>query len=153
MWRREFASKGVRLFRQQARRGKTAGLNAFVPALHGDVIVFSDANAMYDPQALRMLVRNFGDPAVGCVTGEARYLSGNGTTDAARIALLVELAVDFSIHHMKPEGALVVKLFHGGAYDDLVALFRQTFKVVKPIKPKSSRDKSSETFLVGMGLK
>lgn len=87
------------------------------------------------------------------VSDMAPNLSGNGTTDAARIALLVELAVDFSIHHMKPEGALVVKLFHGGAYDDLVALFRQTFKVVKPIKPKSSRDKSSETFLVGMGLK
>lgn len=87
------------------------------------------------------------------VSDMAPNLSGNGTTDAARIALLVELAVDFSIHHMKPDGALVVKLFHGGAYDDLVALFRQTFKVVKPIKPKSSRDKSSETFLVGMGLK
>lgn len=87
------------------------------------------------------------------VSDMAPNLSGNGTTDAARIALLVELAVDFSIHHMKPEGALVVKLFHGGAYDDLVALFRQTFKVVKPIKPKSSRDKSSETFLVGMGLR
>jgi len=63
------------------------------------------------------------------------------------------LAVDFSIHHLKADGALVVKLFHGSGYDDLVALFRAHFKVVKPIKPKSSRDKSSETFLVGMGLK
>ena len=51
------------------------------------------------------------------------------------------------------DGALVVKLFHGGAYDELVALFRRTFRVVKPIKPKASRDKYSETFLVGMGLK
>ncbi|WP_280190573.1 RlmE family RNA methyltransferase [Delftia sp. PS-11] len=87
------------------------------------------------------------------VSDMAPNLSGNGTTDAARIAHLVELAVDFSLHHMKPGGALVVKLFHGGAYDELVALFRQTFKVVKPFKPKSSRDKSSETFLIGMGLK
>jgi 23S rRNA (uridine2552-2'-O)-methyltransferase len=52
-----------------------------------------------------------------------------------------------------PEGALVVKLFHGGAYDPMVALFRQTFRTVKTFKPKASRDKSSETFLVGMGLK
>ncbi|MNY67175.1 Ribosomal RNA large subunit methyltransferase E [compost metagenome] len=54
---------------------------------------------------------------------------------------------------MKPEGALVVKLFHGSGYSELVELFKQTFKTVKSIKPKSSRVKSSETFLVGMGLK
>jgi len=47
----------------------------------------------------------------------------------------------------------VVKLFHGGGYDELVRLFRETFRVVKPFKPKASRDRSSETFLVGQGLK
>lgn len=87
------------------------------------------------------------------VSDMAPNLSGIDSVDAARISHLVELAVDFSVAHLKPEGALVVKLFHGGAYDELVALFRQTFKVVKPVKPKASRDKSSETFLVGLGLK
>ncbi len=87
------------------------------------------------------------------VSDMAPNLSGNGSTDAARISLLIELAVDFTKQHMKPEGALVVKLFHGSGYTELVDLFKQTFKVVKPIKPKASRDKSSETFLVGMGLK
>lgn len=87
------------------------------------------------------------------VSDMAPNLSGNDATDAARIALLVELAVDFTKQHMKPEGALVVKLFHGSGYSELVELFKQTFKTVKPIKPKSSRVKSSETFLVGMGLK
>jgi 23S rRNA (uridine2552-2'-O)-methyltransferase len=53
---------------------------------------------------------------------------------------------------MKPEGALVVKVFHGSGYSQLVKLFRDTFKVVKPVKPKASRDKSSENFLVGIGL-
>ena len=56
------------------RRGKTAGLNLAVPTLTGDIVVFSDANAMYQPDALLKLVRNFADPEVGCVTGEARYL-------------------------------------------------------------------------------
>lgn len=87
------------------------------------------------------------------VSDMAPNLSGIGSSDAARITDLIELAVDFSVKHLKPEGSLVVKLFHGGAYDPMVALFRQTFKVVKSIKPKASRDKSSETFLVGLGLK
>jgi 23S rRNA (uridine2552-2'-O)-methyltransferase len=87
------------------------------------------------------------------VSDMAPNLSGIGATDAARITDLVELAVDFAVNHLKPDGVLVVKLFHGGAYDPMVALFRQTFRTVKAIKPKASREKSSETFLVGMGLK
>ena len=83
----------------------------------------------------------------------APNLSGVESADAARIAHLIELAVDFAHKHMKPEGALVVKLFHGSGYSQLVKLFKENFEVVKPIKPKASRDKSSETFLVGMRLK
>ena len=69
------------------------------------------------------------------VSDMAPNLSGIGMTDAARISDLVELAVDFAVRHLKPDGALVVKLFHGGAYDPMVALFRKTFRTVKPIKP------------------
>jgi 23S rRNA (uridine2552-2'-O)-methyltransferase len=87
------------------------------------------------------------------VSDMAPNLSGIGNVDAARLEGLVELAVDFAGKHLKPEGALVAKVFHGGAYDTLVALFRQHFRVVKPLKPKASRDKSAETFLVGIGLK
>jgi cellulose synthase/poly-beta-1,6-N-acetylglucosamine synthase-like glycosyltransferase len=76
---REFAGRGVRLARQACRRGKTAGLNSTVPHVTGAIVVFSDANAMYQPNALRMLVRNFDDPQVGCVTGEARYLEGGAS--------------------------------------------------------------------------
>ena len=83
----------------------------------------------------------------------APNLSGIESADAARITDLVELAVDFSIQHLKPEGTLVVKLFHGGAYDPMVKLFKDTFKVMKRFKPKASRSGSSETFLVGIGLK
>jgi len=87
------------------------------------------------------------------VSDMAPNLSGIASADAARIEDLIELAVDFARRHLKPDGALVVKVFHGGAYAPMTALFRQTFRVVKPIKPKASRDKSSETFLVGLGLK
>ncbi len=80
----------------------------------------------------------------------APNLSGIASADAARIELLVELALDFAVAHLKPGGALVCKVFHGGAYADLVKRFKAAFKIVKPIKPKASRDKSAETFLIGM---
>lgn len=94
-----------------------------------------------------------GRPIDVVVSDMAPNLSGIDSADTARIAHLVELAVDFACQHLKPEGALVVKLFHGSGYGELVALFKSRFKTVKPLKPKASRDKSSETFLVGMGLK
>jgi 23S rRNA (uridine2552-2'-O)-methyltransferase len=52
-----------------------------------------------------------------------------------------------------PEGALVCKAFHGSGYSQLVKLFKDSFRIVKPIKPKASRDRSAETFLVGIGPK
>lgn len=105
-------------------------------------------------ETLEQALRDRGVTAVDVVVSDmAPNLSGIASADAARITDLIELAVDFSVHHLKSEGSLVVKLFHGGAYDPMVALFRATFKVVKTIKPKASRDKSSETFLVGLGLK
>ena len=87
------------------------------------------------------------------ISDMAPNLSGIESADAARIAHLVELAVEFARARMKPEGTLVVKLFHGSGYDELVQLFRRSFKLVKPFKPKASRPGSSETFLIGRGLK
>ncbi len=94
-----------------------------------------------------------GRPVDVVVSDMAPNLSGVESVDGVRIAHLIELALDFSVHHLKPDGALVVKLFHGSGYTQLVQLFKDTFRVVKPVKPKASRDRSSETFLVGIGLK
>jgi len=94
-----------------------------------------------------------GRPVDVVVSDMAPNLSGVESVDSVRISHLIELAVDFAVHHLKPEGVLVVKLFHGSGYTQLVQLFRDTFRVVKPVKPKASRDRSSETFLVGMSLK
>lgn len=70
------AGPPARLLRMETRGGKTVGLNAALRAARGDIVVFSDANAMYERDALRMLVRNFADPRVGAVTGESRYEIG-----------------------------------------------------------------------------
>lgn len=83
----------------------------------------------------------------------APNLSGISSADAARVEHLVELALEFAQSHLKPEGVLVAKVFHGGSYDALFKRFRDTFVTVKRIKPKASRDRSSETFLVGLTLK
>ncbi|MCF8161489.1 MAG: RlmE family RNA methyltransferase [Polaromonas sp.] len=87
------------------------------------------------------------------ISDMAPNLSGISSADAARIEHLIELALEFARDHLKPEGALVAKVFHGGSYDVLYQRFRDTFVTVKRIKPKASRDKSSETFLIGLGLK
>jgi 23S rRNA (uridine2552-2'-O)-methyltransferase len=107
-----------------------------------------------EAQVLAQLEALVGGRKVDTVVSDmAPNLSGVESVDAARISHLIELALDFAQQHLKPEGALVVKVFHGSGYSQLVQLFKDTFKVVKPIKPKASRDRSSETFLVGIGLK
>ena len=87
------------------------------------------------------------------ISDMAPNLSGIEASDAARMTDLVELAVEFARRHLVPQGALVCKVFHGSGYSQLAKLFKTVFKTVKPIKPKASRDKSAETFLVGIGLK
>ncbi|MDR3397456.1 MAG: RlmE family RNA methyltransferase [Pandoraea sp.] len=87
------------------------------------------------------------------VSDMAPNLSGVASADAARIEHLCDLALDFAQRHLKPEGALLVKCFHGSGYSQIVEKFKQQFKTVAPRKPKASRDKSSETFILGRGLK
>lgn len=106
-----------------------------------------------EPAVLQRLADAMGGRLADVVVSDmAPNLSGIASADAARVEHLIELAIDFAQHHMKPQGVLVAKVFHGAGYDQLVRLFKQAFKVVKPIKPKASRDKSSETFLIGTGL-
>ncbi len=83
----------------------------------------------------------------------APNLSGVGVADSARMALLAELALEFAKSHLKPDGALLIKCFHGSGYSQIVETFKGVFRVVAPRKPKASRDKSSETFLLGRYLK
>lgn len=69
----KFIERGVRLVRMEQRGGKTLGLNRGVSEARGDIVVFSDANAMYREDAIRKLVDNFADPNVGAVVGESTY--------------------------------------------------------------------------------
>lgn len=83
----------------------------------------------------------------------APNLSGIATADAARMEHLIDLAIEFSQLHLKPSGSLLVKCFKDMGFSQIVEKFRAEFKVVIQKKPKASRDKSSEIFLLGKGLK
>ena len=146
---------------------KEAGIGgAAVGQLNGSIIAL-DLIAVEPIEGVQFIQGDFNDEAVvaeleAALAGRpvdlvlsdmAPNLSGIASSDAARVAHLVELALDFSLAHLRPEGALVVKLFHGSGYSQLVELFKKVFRVVRPVKPKASRDRSAETFLVGIGLK
>jgi len=75
---RRFAPRGVALFRVDPRRGKSVARNMAVEAEAGEILVMSDANAMYEPDAIRKLVRHFADPSVGAVCGELRLMRERG---------------------------------------------------------------------------
>ena len=76
----EIGGGRVRLFRQEPRAGKTSALNRAVTEARGEILVFSDANSLYAPDALRRLVEPFADPEVGYVTGRMLYLAPDGST-------------------------------------------------------------------------
>jgi 23S rRNA (uridine2552-2'-O)-methyltransferase len=83
----------------------------------------------------------------------APNLSGVGAADAARMQHVIELALEFAEKHLKPSGTLLVKAFHGSGYSQTIEAFKRQFVTVLPRKPKASRDKSSETFILGRTLK
>src|SRR5262249_37071956 len=78
-----FLTRGVRLVRQARRLGKSIGVNLGVASTSGELIVFSDANAIYERDAIQKLIRHFGDSAVGYVVGNARYRERTGQKASA----------------------------------------------------------------------
>ncbi|MBK1679351.1 RlmE family RNA methyltransferase [Rhodocyclus tenuis] len=83
----------------------------------------------------------------------APNISGIAISDQARAMHLAELALEFAQSWLKPDGALLVKVFQGHGYEDYVRAMRKVFATVATRKPEASRDRSSETYLLGRGLK
>lgn len=107
-----------------------------------------------EPEVLDQLAQVLAGRKVDLVLSDmAPNLSGIPTADAARMEHLIDLAIEFSQFHLKPSGALLVKCFKDMGFTQILEKFRGEFKVVKQVKPKASRDKSSEIFLLGRGLK
>ena len=83
----------------------------------------------------------------------APNISGIGISDQAKSMYLCEIALDFAARFLEPNGAFVVKTFQGVGFTEFMQQMRNTFREVKAVKPKSSRDRSAEQYLVGRGLR
>ncbi|MDE2610435.1 MAG: RlmE family RNA methyltransferase [Burkholderiales bacterium] len=151
---------------QYARNKLAAGKNRVEGGIDGTIIALdllpmapvADVHFIQgdfrDDEVLGRLGEILGERQVDLVLSDmAPNLSGVAVADAARVEHICDLALEFSQRHLKPEGALLVKCFHGSGYSQIVEKFKRQFKVVAPRKPKASRDKSAETFILGKNLK
>jgi len=103
---------------------------------------------------LARLEQALGDDRADLVVSDmAPNLSGVGASDQARAMHLCELALEFARVHLKPRGAFLVKGFQGVGYPGFVAEMRKAFETVVSRKPRASRGRSAEMYLVGKGLK
>ena len=113
---------------------------AGVKFIRGD---FSEAGTLLE------LEQALGARSVDLVVSDmAPNISGVAATDQARAAALVELALEFALTHLKPGGSLLVKAFHGAGIDALRRRIREGFNSVVVRKPKASRARSSEFFIL-----
>ncbi len=104
-----------------------------------------------EDSVLAQLEERLGGRQIGLVISDmAPNISGVGMSDQARAMHLAELALDFSVRHLHPGGGFLVKVFQGVGFEDFVKLMRGHFARMVTRKPKASRDRSSELYLLGM---
>ena len=128
--------------------GVVIGLDLLpVEPLAGAVFLQGDFR---DRPALEALQQALAGCRVDLVLSDmAPNISGIGVTDQARAEHLAELALDFAVAHLQPEGVLLMKTFHGGGFEALRRHMDAAFGTVLVRKPKASRERSSEVYLLG----
>ena len=92
-----------------------------------------------------------GRPVGLVISDMAPNMSGVAPADQARAMHLAELALDFALEQLKPDGSFLVKVFQGAGFEDFYKQMRNSFARVVTRKPKASRDRSSEQYLLGSG--
>lgn len=116
-----------------------------VTFIHGD---------FYDDATVEQLEKALGGTKADLVLSDmAPNLSGIPVADQARALDLAELALDFALKHLKPQGNFLVKAFQGAGFDTFLKSLRARFATVAVRKPDASRSRSSEVYLLGKGLR
>lgn len=104
-----------------------------------------------EDSVLAQLEEKLDGKQIGIVISDmAPNISGIDLSDQARSIYLAELALEFAVQHLKPGGAFLVKVFQGVGFEDYVKLMRKHFAKVASRKPKASRDRSSEVYMLGL---
>ena len=107
-----------------------------------------------EDSSLQLLMEKLDGRTVDLVISDmAPNLSGTRDIDQPRATYLVELAIDFAQSVLRPGGMFLAKCFEGEGIDDLRALIRRDFRQLNNLKPKASRNKSREVYLLGRGYK
>ena len=114
----------------------------FVQGDFSDEAVLAEVEKLLDGRAVDLVLSDM-----------APNMSGVASVDQARSIGLAELALDFTVNHLKPQGNFLVKVFQGSGFETLVADIRRRFVQVMIRKPEASRSRSNEVYLVAKGLK
>jgi 23S rRNA (uridine2552-2'-O)-methyltransferase len=94
-----------------------------------------------------------GAPVDVVLSDMAPNLSGIAAADAARSLHLAELAAEFAVRHLKPDGVFIVKAFQGSGYSQFVEYLKRCFRTVATRKPAASRESSAEVYLMARGVR
>jgi 23S rRNA (uridine2552-2'-O)-methyltransferase len=146
----------VAVERLAARAGRLAGRVIALDILPMDPIAgveFIQGDFREDEVMQRLAAALGGERADLVLSDMAPNLSGIGAADAARSAHLWDLALDFALRHLAPDGRLLSKAFQGSGYSQFVEQLKRHFTRVVARKPAASRQESSETYLLAAGLK
>ena len=117
----------------------------------GAALIQADFTARQGLEAVREALAGRGVDVV--LSDMAPNLSGIAVSDQARSMGLAEIALEFAVAHLKPDGAFLVKVFQGAGYDEYLRAMRASFAKVVVRKPEASRGESAEQYLLGRGLK
>lgn len=116
-------------------------------------VEFIQGDFREDAVLAELTFRLVGRPVDLVISDMAPNISGIAATDQARSVHLAELALEFASRHLKPGGNFLVKTFQGQGFDAFRKAMEEAFDKVVVRKPKSSRDRSSEVYLLGMGCR
>lgn len=122
-----------------------------MPALPGVTFIRGDFREAATVAELEGVVA--GRPVDLVLSDMAPNISGIASTDQARAVALAELALDFAVKHLKPQGNFLVKTFQGAGFDAFAKTMRERFRQVLVRKPEASRSRSREVYLLGRGRK
>jgi 23S rRNA (uridine2552-2'-O)-methyltransferase len=135
------------------RSGRVIAIDLLeMPGLPGVEFIHGDFST---EQGLKVVTATLGEGRkVDLVLSDmSPNISGIGISDQAKSMYLCELALDFAAGFLHPDGCFVVKVFQGVGFTEFMQAMKAVFREVKSVKPKASRDRSAEVYLVGRNLK